>query len=239
VDNAVTGTISGPVFLEGLKEAGATPDKVKDYIKHFSKCRSQAVTNSTNSRGAQLPPDVSIAPNQIDAATSVAWALLCAKVNHLQPMSLQDTPIHARSLSDEIANLLGLSNIKRGILASVLAKAPHMSKLSDPMVTNPHLEKTQDSLLVYSPQNSQDILVNKTQFAPVGDPLPCTIWHKILLDHFVDFEKLFASMDKGYNHHDNPKDFGAGYALVKEDQAFSKHPLCTEARIGFAFFFSH
>jgi len=48
------------------------------------------------------------------------------------------------------------------------------------------------------------------------------------VDHFVDFEKLFTSMDKGYNHHDDPWDFGAGYALVKKDQAFTKHPLRTE-----------
>ena len=26
-------------------------------------------------------------------------------------------------------------------------------------------------------------------------------------------------MDMGYNHHNNLKDFGAGYALVKKDQA--------------------
>jgi hypothetical protein len=41
-------------------------------------------------------------------------------------------------------------------------------------------------------------------------------------DSFVDFEKLFASMDEGYNHHNDPKDFGASYALVKKDQAFSR-----------------
>jgi hypothetical protein len=36
-------------------------------------------------------------------------------------------------------------------------------------------------------------------------------------------------MDKGYDHHDDLKDFGAGYVLVKKDQAFSKRPLWTEA----------
>lgn len=112
---------------------------------------------------------------------------------------------------------------------AVLAKAPHLSKLSDPRFSDPHIEKTQELLSVYSPQSSQDILVNKAQFALVGDPLPRTIWRKILLDLFVDFEKLFASMDKGYDHHDDLKDFGAGYTLIKKDQAFSKCPLRTEA----------
>jgi hypothetical protein len=152
------------------------------------------------------------------------------------------------SLSDELASLLGLSSAKGAILASVLAKAPHLARLSDFTATEPHLEKTQELLSVYSPQSSQDILVNKAQFAPVGDPLPRTIWRKILLDSFVDFEKLFAAMDKGYDHHNDPKDFGNGYALVKKDQAFSKRLLCTEAdwtrvfgawSAGVAFFFPH
>ena len=55
-------------------------------------------------------------------------------------------------------------------------------------------------------------------------------------------------MDMGYDHHDDPKDFGAGYALVKKDQAFSKRALRTEAdwiwvfgawAVGVAFFFPH
>lgn len=247
-DDAVAGTISGPVFLEGLKGTGATPDEARDYIKQLSEHRSQAVASSANLGGPQPLTDVTAPPNQINAATSVVWALLHVKVNHLQSTTLQSTPIHNGSLSDEIGNLLGLSNVKGAIPASVLANAPHLLKLLDPMVTDPHLEKTQELLLVYSPQSSQDILVNKAQFAPVGDPLPHTIWHKILLNLFVDFKKLFASMDKGYDHHDDPKDFGAGYVLVKKDQAFSKCPLHTEADWawvfgawsgGVAFFFPH
>ena len=48
--------------------------------------------------------------------------------------------------------------------------------------------------------------------------------------------------------HDDPKDFGAGYALVRKDQAFSKCALRTEAdwiwvfsawAASIAFFFPH
>jgi len=55
-------------------------------------------------------------------------------------------------------------------------------------------------------------------------------------------------MDKEYDHHDDLKDFGNGYVLVKKDQAFSKCPLHTEANwmrvfgawsAGVAFFFPH
>jgi hypothetical protein len=123
-----------------------------------------------------------------------------------------------------------------------------LAQLSTPILSDPHVEKTQELLSVFSPQNVQDILVNKAQFAPVRDPLPQTFWHKILLDSYVNFKKLVASMDKGYDHHDDLKDFGAGYPLVKKDQAFSKCPLQTEVdwirvfgawSLGVGFFFPH
>jgi hypothetical protein len=225
VDDAISESISGPAFLQRLKDAGATPDEARDYIDQYTqRRRDQEVAGSANAGLPSGQPDPSI-PNPIDIATSIAWASLRAKVNHFQGASSQMATTSGGSLTDELASLLGLSSAKGAIPASVLAKAPHLSKLSDSTATDPHLEKTQDLLSVYSPQSSQDILVNKAQFAPVGDPLPRTIWRKVLLDLFVDFEKLFASMDKGYDHHDDPKDFGAGYALVKKDQAFSKRPL--------------
>ena len=130
------------------------------------------------------------------------------------------TGITNGTLSDKLSTLLELFSGKGVMPASVLAKALHLAKLSDPVISDPHLKKAQDLVLVFSPQNIQDILVNKAQFAPVRDPLPQTIWCKILLDSYVDFEKLFASMEKGYDYHDDPKDFGAGYALIKKDQAF-------------------
>jgi hypothetical protein len=251
VDEAISNLTPGPAFLEQLKGTGATPEEARDYIEQYAQRRRvQETARSTDEGGlppASTQPNSNV-PNPVDTATSIAWALLRAKVNHFQSTSSQASSFPSGSLSDELASLLGLSSSKGSIPASVLAKAPHLSKLSDPTATDPHLEKTQDLLSVYSPQSSQDVLVTKAQFAPVGDPLPRTIWRKILLDLFVDFEKLFASMDKGYDHHDEPKDFGAGYALVKKDQAFSKRPLRSEAdwtrvfgawSAGVAFFFPH
>ena len=249
VDEAISESLTGPIFLERLKGAGASPDEAQDYISQFSqRRREQGSATATSSGGAQPGPVDANMPSPVDVATSIAWALLRAKVDHLQSPSSGAARVADGTLSDELSTLLGLSTGKGAIPASVLAKAPHLAKLSAPVVSDPHLEKTQELLSVFSPQNVQDILVNKAQFAPVRDPLPQTFWRKILLDSYVDFEKLFASMDKGYDHHDDPKDFGAGYALVKKDQAFSKRALRTEAdwiRVfgawssGVAFFFPH
>jgi hypothetical protein len=87
-------------------------------------------------------------------AMLIAWALLCAKAHHVQPTSSHVIVTSDGSLADELASLLGLSSAKGTISASVLAKALHLSKLSDLTATNPHLKKTQELLSIYSPQNS-------------------------------------------------------------------------------------
>jgi len=227
VDEAVTGNLSGPTFLKHLHDTEATPKEAKDYIAQLTHCwKQQWPTVHSNSEAPGLA--ATTGPSQLEAATAVAWAVLCARLGHLDSSTLENVIApNTALLSNEITDLLGILVTKGSIPASVLAKA-HLSKLSDLTRTGPHLEKTQELLSVYSPQSVQDILVSKVQFALVSDPLPHTVWHKILMDHFVNFEKLFASMDKGYDHHNNPRDFGAGYALVKKDQAFTKHPLHTE-----------
>jgi hypothetical protein len=37
VDDAISGSISGPSFLERLKDAGATPNEAKDYIDQYTR----------------------------------------------------------------------------------------------------------------------------------------------------------------------------------------------------------
>jgi hypothetical protein len=220
MDEAISESHTEPAFLERLKAAGATPDKAQDYISQFSQCRKEReATGATNAGGGQPPDQVNTNTlSPVDVVTSIAWALLRAKVNHLQSPSSGAARVADGSLSDELSTLLGLSPGKGVIPASVLAKAPHLAELSAPVASDSHLEKTQELLSVFSPQHVQDILVNEAQFALVRDPLPQTFWRKILLDAYVDFEKLFASMDKGYDHHDDPKDFGVGYALVKRSK---------------------
>ena len=74
-----------------------------------------------------------------------------------------------------------------------------------------------------------DAIINLMQRQPLSDPLPRSIWKEIILDKYVDFEKLFASMDRGYDHDDDPKDFGGGYSIVKKDHYRAKKSVQTES----------
>ena len=61
------------------------------------------------------------------------------------------------------------------------------------------------------------------------DPLPCSIWKDIILDKYIDFEKLYAGMDRGYDHDDEPRDFRGGYSIVKKDHYCANKPIQSES----------
>lgn len=48
------------------------------------------------------------------------------------------------------------------------------------------------------------------------------------MDKYVEFEKLYAGMDRGYDHDNEPKDFGGGYANVKKDCFRARKPVQTK-----------
>ena len=137
VDDAITESVSEAVLLDCLQEAGATPHEAQDYITQFTAHRVIHEPGSSNISGQLLMGPDGDGLNPINTATTIAWALLQAKVNHLWPNASQ-TAIASPggSLSDELANL-GLPSSKEAISASVLAKAPHLVRLSDPTATDP------------------------------------------------------------------------------------------------------
>jgi hypothetical protein len=78
-------------------------------------------------------------------------------------------------------------------------------------------------------KDSIEPIINLMQIQPLDQPLPRSIWKLIVQDQYVNFEKLFAATDPGYDHHDEAKDFGNGFVLVKKDHTTAKKPLRGEA----------
>ena len=60
-------------------------------------------------------------------------------------------------------------------------------------------------------------------------PLPRSIWKSIIEDRYVNFKKLFAAMDPGYDPYDIPQDIAGGFVLIKKDNTSTKHPIHTES----------
>ena len=132
--------------------------------------------------------------------------------------------------TNDLAKLLGVErSAPQSLPASVLALAPHLAELSMSAISDPHIEETWKLRQAIGMDKTINSLINLMQVQPLSDPIPWSIWRSIVQDHYVNFEKLFASMDKGYDHNDEPCDFGGGYALVKKEQATAKRSLRLES----------
>ena len=163
------------------------------------------------------------------AVDTAAWAVLNAKLSHLASSQVSNDATTLLS-ADDLAKLLGVErSAPQSLPATVLALALHLAKLSTSTISNPHIKETWKLRQAIGTDKTIDSLVNLMQVQLLADPIPHSIWRLVIQDHFVDFEKLFASMDKGYDHNDEPRDFGGGYALVKKEQASAKHPLRSES----------
>ncbi|KII82802.1 hypothetical protein PLICRDRAFT_181022, partial [Plicaturopsis crispa FD-325 SS-3] len=130
----------------------------------------------------------------------------------------------------DLTSLLGLRALGQLIPSCCCARrcSPPRETLIYPS-TNPHIQDTWRLCTLYTGEKAMDNIVALMQQQRLIEPVPSSIWRVIIKDQYVDFEKLFASMETGYNHRDEPQDFHAGFALVKKDQATARKPLQSEA----------
>ena len=123
----------------------------------------------------------------------------------------------------------GSKTLSSSIPSSVLDAAPHLRHLTTNTIKDPHLEETWKLQNSFMGNDALDPIITLLQSQSLAQPLPQSIWKPIVQDHYVDFEKLLASMEPGYDHNNELKDFGDGYALVRKDHASTKKPLRNEA----------
>ena len=166
-----------------------------------------------------------------DAVEAAAWKVLEAKAQRVG--TSRPTGEETIAIS-ELIKLYGGTSPAAGVSrytipSSLFDVAPHLRDLSANAIRDPHLEATWKLRNAYAGKDVSDPLIDLLQSQPLAQPLPRSIWKTISQDQYVDFEKLFASMEPGYDHSDDLKDFGDGYALVKKDQASARKPLRTEA----------
>jgi hypothetical protein len=156
--------------------------------------------------------------NRRKAAESTAWAILQAKLAQLRPPVHESPPVPGLS-ADVLAELFDIRRQSSSLTlpSSVLAIAPHLQDLSGSSMGNPHVEATWKLRRALTSEKTLDTLVDLLQIQPLHDPIPRSIWKAIAQDQYVDFEKLHASMDRGYDHNDEPCEFAGGFALVKKD----------------------
>lgn len=242
-------------LLEKLREAGASVAEATEYV---AQARDRFAAHGVNAPpSGALPTSQSREPTpeglegeeledfrkqreaslsalqkqreeeRLKAADDVAWAVLRAKLGQILPAAQAS---RAPLSSGDLAQLFGLQLASPSTIpAAVLAAAPHLSALSANVKSDVHLEETWKLRQAFGTDKALDPIINVMQSQELVDPIPRSIWRSIIQDHYVDFEKLFATMAFGYDHEDEPKDFAGGFSLVKKDQVISKRPIKTES----------
>jgi hypothetical protein len=213
-----------------LQEAGASPDEAKDYLEQLQgnirdHHRDQTHEDRPNEPGNQDEPAIS--PQQ--SADAVLWAQFRRKLGDItgNPESSSSGP--SIGLGD-LAKILDFARPRSTVIPpDVLAEAPHLEEYLRTTQAESHLEKTWKLRQTYATEKATDAIVDLMQQQTMPDPLPRSIWKDIILDKYVDFEKLYAGMDRGYDHDDEPKDFGGGYSIVKKDHFRARKPVQTES----------
>ena len=257
IDDSFEGKVPVHVVVNSLEQAGASPEEAQDYLKQLAErtATRDRVGNerqdgeAERNRSREATPD-GLNDDEADefrqrrdalkeqqhirdeerlkkAADDAAWALLRSKAAMLQ--SLLPGP-QSSDPAEQLALLLGLNSPSStsSLPASVLAAAPHLTKLVF-STGDGHLNSTWKLRQVYSGDKAINAIVDIMQRQNLEEPIPRSPWKEIVQDRFVNFQKLFAAMEPGYDHYDDPKDFHGGFALVKKDQAVAKKPVLTEA----------
>ena len=55
------------------------------------------------------------------------------------------------------------------------------------------------------------------------------LWRLVILDKYVNFEKLYVTLDPSYNPNDKAKDLNERFTLLEKNSVSSKHAVLTKA----------
>ena len=232
LDELKNGRLDPSSLLQRLQDAGASPDEAKDYLDQAQGIFTQRHQNRSPDipqidSGEQGNSDPSA--NSDRTADAIVWAQLRQKLSDITHLADPGPSSHSIGLGD-LAKILDFAKPRQAIIPpDVLAEAPHLQEYLRTTQAEDHLDQTWKLRQTYATERATDAIIDLMQRHSMPDPLPRSIWKDIILDKYVDFEKLYAGMERGYDHDDEPKDFGGGYSLIKKDHFRARKPVQTES----------
>jgi hypothetical protein len=233
VDEAIERDMGATWLSDSLKGIGLKAVEAYDYIQEYAQ-RMEIRRSKARQPGSPLQEPPAEASEHVDeqedrdkAVEEAAWASLCSKIQSADPVGSSGSTSNALDkmlefFSQETSDSSSLSK-------SVLAVAPHLAEDEDSVFEDPYLSETQKYKTAYAGQKPFENLVIKAQGRKVLEPIANSIWRLIILDKYVDFEKLYATLDPGYNPNDEGKELNEKFTLLEKNSLSSKRPVLTES----------
>ncbi|KAG6828696.1 hypothetical protein H0H87_001144 [Tephrocybe sp. NHM501043] len=174
-------------LLEDALETGM------DLSQFLSSLRELGITaNKQESQSMSIPYSTSTSPSNVMKSEMITRMRNIDNVRVIKPV------INSPVQPDKEDNLPAskeeheISTISK----TILALAPHLGKISgENICTDPHLNKMRRLTLAYGAERSMDVLINRAQLKCLCEPIPHSIWKKIILDHYINFEHLYAALE--------------------------------------------
>ena len=240
VDEAIEKDLPATVLADSLKELGLKAVEAVDYLEEFSQ---RIAIRRSKAKEPGTPPDEHVGPSVEHAAEAgphanvqedrdraveeAAWASLRSKLEVAVPALSSGL---SSNVLDKMFELLGQEASSSTTLSkSVLAVAPHLADDEDTIFGDPYLCETQKCKVAYAGQKPFEYLIVKAQGRKMPEPIANSIWKLIILDKYVDFEKLYVTLDPDYNPNDEAKDLGDTFTLLEKNSVSSKRSVITEA----------
>ena len=216
LEDAVARRLSDDELLESLRKHRATAEETSDILDELADRRHRTASKGPRA-GQEGDPE-----GEDPLRDRLSWAIVQAKLDALRGATSTSQD------SFELLDVLRNETEGRGIPESILAVAPHLKDIASSVQSDAHLAKMFELRERFSREKTADRTIAYLQLARLDDPLPKAIWRDVLADKYVNFEKLYAAIDSGFDHDDDAKDFAGGYVLLKKDQANARKPVETE-----------
>ena len=235
VDEAMEKDWPAATLADALKELGLRAIEAVDYIEEFNQ---RLAIRRSKAKRPETPPSephvqesdhVAQQDERDKAVEEAAWASLRSGLEATAPTMSTGTGC-SRDVLDKMLELFGQETSSSTSLSkSVLAVAPHLAEDGNTVFEDPYLSETQNYKIAYTSQKPFENLIIRAQGRKVQEPIANSIWRLVILDKYVDFEKLFATLDPSYNPNDEAKELSDKFTLLEKNSISSKRPVLTEA----------
>ncbi|KAG6828237.1 hypothetical protein H0H87_002646 [Tephrocybe sp. NHM501043] len=235
LNRAVESDMEPNEFLLSLREIGIIANEATDYVDEYEqrmeikRGKGRATSSPNEPSGDKRLAEIKCneVVKHIDDA---AWAALCAKLKSTGQHQPQKSLERCVRIDIDSDNEQEDHGSVPSFSKAVLALAPHLGNLSlSSIVSDPIFEKSHCLKAAYTSEKSINLLIDRAQLEQLMDPISQSVWKKIILDRYVDFEHLYATFEKGYNHIDKSKVFNEEFTIIKKDSLTKKKSVLSES----------
>ncbi|KAJ8085819.1 hypothetical protein PM082_004637 [Marasmius tenuissimus] len=223
VKGELDGVTTAIELAQKFKDEGASVAESEDYVKQAQTHLESIVRNGPGRQ--KTPPARERTPSGLDDAGVTEFR---KRRDEREAAEAKDRDDRSRRAFEEANWANYLNTLKASLatpassaevdafLSSIIPKHSHFGlppglaldrgELDQLVNIDPHIAQTNTIRLRYVQDKSElELALHRVRNLQLTDPVPHSVWKDILLDRYVNFDKLNHALQPRYNHSDEPK----------------------------------